>query len=353
MMRWRTCLERRLWWYCCQNEESFFWRRSILLALLLPMAVLAKSTNLTLLPVAAAALLIGVWRREIRPLQALGATLFVLGLGGAMTWSYFSSNLHNFGTLTTMQEAIMNHEANRPLIEVLTAMPIRLWQRTTTAMWATEGLWTGGWSFLRTPKICMGFYEVILVLSAALFLARSLDSPWEGSPSDRSFAIADDGVAVSLRRVRPDVSRRRVLHAWSGKIATNPWYAAPAIPWWLIVLCAGASTVRKRWAQLALLWAMPILCFGVELYGLLAKMIPFYSATSLGEEALSRLATLHPAGMGNGRGAGCDDCCDRSDNWVDPNGDIFRNMIKQMRRSIAATRNPSRHRRFLEPSQFF
>ena len=212
------------------KRESFFWRRSILLALLLPMAVLAKSTNLTLLPVAAAALSIGVWRREIRPLQALGATLFVLGLGGAMTWSYFSSNLHNFGTLTTMQEAIMNHEANRPLIEVLTAMPIRLWQRTTTAMWATEGLWTGGWSFLRTPKICMGFYEVILVLSAALFLARVLTRRGRAR------------LPIDLSRLRMMVLLLACVEcglmyhaaesysAWSGKIATNPWYAARRFP---------------------------------------------------------------------------------------------------------------------------
>jgi hypothetical protein len=66
----------------------------------------------------------------------------------------------------------------------------------------------------------------------------------------------------------------------------------------MIALCAGASTVPRRPDRLVLLWAMPILCFSAELYGLLAKMIPFYSATSLGKEALSRLATLHPAGMG-------------------------------------------------------
>jgi hypothetical protein len=86
--------------------------------------------------------------------------------------------------------------------------------------------------------------------------------------------------------------------AWSGLITTNPWYAALAIPWWLIVLCAGASTVPIRWARLVLLGAMPILCLGTEVYGLLSKMIPFYAATSLGKEALSRLATLHPMGMG-------------------------------------------------------
>jgi hypothetical protein len=81
-------------------------------------------------------------------------------------------------------------------------------------------------------------------------------------------------------------------------VTTNPWYAALAIPWWMIVLCAGASTIPRRWGRLALLWSMPILCFVAEFYGLLAKMIPFYSATSFGEESLRRLATLHPAGMG-------------------------------------------------------
>jgi hypothetical protein len=282
------------------NRRDFFWRRSILLAVLLPIAVLAKSTNLTLIPVAAAALVIGVWRREIRPLQALGATLLILGLGGAMTWSYFSSNLHNFGTLTTMQEAIMNHAANRSLMEVLTAMPIRLWQRTTTAMWATEGLWTGGWSFLRMPQILMDFYEVVLFLSAGFFLARIPTRRGRTRLPIDPFRVWIMLLLLAFVETGLMYHAAESYSAWSGKIATNPWYAALAIPWWMIVLCAGASTVPRRWDRLALIWAMPILCFGAELYGLLVKMIPFYSATSLGEEALWRLVTLHPAGMGMG-----------------------------------------------------
>jgi hypothetical protein len=86
--------------------------------------------------------------------------------------------------------------------------------------------------------------------------------------------------------------------AWSGVIATNPWYAALAIPWWLIVLAAGVWTLPWTWVRLALLWAMPMVCLIAELYGLLVRMIPFYSATSLGEKALRRLAMLHPTGMG-------------------------------------------------------
>ena len=151
-----------------------FWPRSILLAILLPMGVLAKSTDLTLLPIVAAVLVIGAWRREIRLLQALGAMLLILGLGAVMTWSYFSFNLHHFGVLTPMQEAYINHQANRHLIDILTAMPFKFWRRTTLAMWVTEGLWTGGWSFLRMPPIVRDCYMVILFLSAVFFLARIL-----------------------------------------------------------------------------------------------------------------------------------------------------------------------------------
>jgi hypothetical protein len=279
----------------------FFWPQSILLAVLLPMAVLAKSTNLALLPVVVVALVIGAWRREVRPIQASGAMLLILGLGAAVTWNYFSFNLHHFGVLTPMQETVVNHQAHRHLINILTAMPYRFWQRTTLALWVTEGLWTGGWSFLRMPHILRNCYMVILFLSAAFFvmgiltrrgrLRLPIDPPHLGMMV-LLLACVECGLMYHAAES---------YSAWSGVITTNPWYAALAIPWWMIVLCAGASTVPRRWDRLALLWAMPVLCLGAELYGLLAKMIPFYSATSLGEEALSRLATLHPAGMGIGQ----------------------------------------------------
>jgi hypothetical protein len=275
-----------------------FWPQTVLLAILLPMAVLAKSTNLTLLPVVAAALLIGVWRREIRLLQAVGAMVLILAFGTVMTWSYFSFNLHHFGILTPMQESYVNHQAHRHLIDILTAMPFKFWQRTTLSMWVTEGLWTGGWSFLRMPPFPRDCYTVILFLCAVLLVMRIL------TRRGRALLPIDLSRLVMMLLLLASIECGLMYHAaesfsaWSGLITTNPWYAALAIPWWLIVLCAGASTVPIRWARLVLLGAMPILCLGTEVYGLLSKMIPFYAATSLGKEALSRLATLHPMGMG-------------------------------------------------------
>jgi hypothetical protein len=156
------------------SHKRHFARQSILLAFLLPLAVLAKSTNLTLLPVAAAAIVIDVVRCQIKPLHALAASILILALGCAMTWSSFSFNLHHFGVLTSMQETIINHQANKHLLEVLTAMPIQSWAKTTGAMWVSQGLWTGGWSFLRMPLIAMIIYGTIIFLSACLLVAAIL-----------------------------------------------------------------------------------------------------------------------------------------------------------------------------------
>jgi len=280
------------------SHKRHFARQSILLAFLLPLAVLAKSTNLTLLPVAAAAIVIDVVRCQIKPLHALAASILILALGCAMTWSSFSFNLHHFGVLTSMQETIINHQANKHLLEVLTAMPIQSWAKTTGAMWVSQGLWTGGWSFLRMPLIAMIIYGTIIFLSACLLVAAILFR------RGRSRLPIDPSRLTLMLLLLICVECGLMYHAaesysaWSGVVSTNPWYAAMAIPWWMIVLCAGASTIPRPWGRLALLWSMPILCFIAELYGLLAKMIPFYSATPFGEESLRRLATLHPAGMG-------------------------------------------------------
>jgi len=280
------------------RRGNYFWLQAVLLAVLLPMALLAKSTNVTLLPVIAAALAIGIWRREIRPAQALGAAALILGLGAVLTGSYFYFNLRHFGVLTPMQETVMNQQAHRHVLHILTAMPLRFWLRTTTTLWVFQALWIGGWSFLRMPHIPMDFYIGILFLSAVSLAAGVL------TRRGRSRLPIDWPRLLIMLLVLACVECGLMYHAaesysaWSGVIATNPWYAALAIPWWLIVLAAGVWTLPWTWVRLALLWAMPMVCLIAELYGLLVRMIPFYSATSLGEKALRRLAMLHPTGMG-------------------------------------------------------
>jgi hypothetical protein len=281
------------------RRRTSIWPHTILIAFLLPAAILAKSTNLTLIPVVMATLLIRGFRREITFSQTILAFSIILAVSAALTWRYFSSNLHHFGLLTSMQETIINRQANRRLLDVLTAMPLKDWLRTTKFLWITQGLWTGGWSFLNMPHVINDSYQIVIVLSALAFSAGIL------IPACRRRIPIDWSRLWLILFLLASVEAGLMYHAaesysaWSGAIATNPWYAAVAIPWWMILLCIGAWTLPTPWLRIPLLWSMPITCVIVELDGLLVRMIPLYSSIPLSAESFHRLAKLHPAGMGS------------------------------------------------------
>jgi hypothetical protein len=276
------------------------WLQTIPIALLLPLAVLAKSTSLMLLPVVAAALVIRAVQREVHIGQTIASALLILVIGLAITWPYFSFNERHFGILTTMQEAIINHQANRHTLDVLRAMPLAEWGETTRSLWVTQALWVGGWSFLGMPHVPVDCYEAVLLLSALSFGAGMLSRAGRARLPFDLRQVALMALLVACVELGLMYHAAESYSAWSGVIATNPWYAALAIPWWLILLSAGVCSLRWDLIRVPLLWSMPIVCFVSDLYRFLVRVIPFYSASPLGVTSFRRLATLHPAGMGCG-----------------------------------------------------
>jgi hypothetical protein len=84
------------------------------------------------------------------------------------------------------------------------------------------------------------------------------------------------------------------LTAW-GVCFTAPCYAAPALPWLLAVLAAGALAWQHTRLGYFVVLIMPAFLILVEFFDEFGRMVARYSQESLSLAALRRLGTLHPA----------------------------------------------------------
>jgi hypothetical protein len=85
--------------------------------------------------------------------------------------------------------------------------------------------------------------------------------------------------------------------AW-GMFGTLPWYAAPALPWLLVILAASALGWRHTPLGYSIALIMPVFFVLVEFFGEFGQMVATYSQEPLSLAALHRLETLHPAWLG-------------------------------------------------------
>jgi hypothetical protein len=211
------------------------------------------------------------------------------------TARYFFFNLHNTGILAPMQEAVINHQTGRRFFDVLFAVSPIMWLRWARGWWIANAMWVGGWSFLRLPPLFTVSYEILLEIAGFALIAAILRRRQIAIKSTQLFAILGLLVFVELAMLFHGLESYSAL---AGRLTTNPWYAAVATPWWMILLASGAIALPwRRWTN-ALLLALPLLCYIGEIYGLVFTMIPFYSASSSYVTALGRLAELHPAILG-------------------------------------------------------
>ncbi len=85
--------------------------------------------------------------------------------------------------------------------------------------------------------------------------------------------------------------------AW-GRSTTGPWYAAAALPWFLILTIAGALAWPSRRLGTALAAVLVGSCWIGEQTLLWTRMLPTYSGGASGWEALRRIAKLQPPFLG-------------------------------------------------------
>jgi hypothetical protein len=275
---------------CLGLDATHFKSRIIRLAIILPFAILAKATNLTLLPLVVTTWLIapvpGRWK--------LIASLAIVTCFAVITGPYFAFNLHHFGVITPMQETIANRAAGRSLVAIVTRPPIKLWAIWAWCLWVRNALWVGGWSFLQPPRLVVACYEIAMGLGVISLcgglLRRRISLPF-GQLKLILPLIALVHAGLMYHAVES-------FSATSERASANPWYAAVAIPWWMILICAGLLKSPLPRAGMIVAISIPILEFTAEVFGTTFRMIPFYYRAPALADLQSRLSILHPQWLG-------------------------------------------------------
>ncbi len=274
--------------------------------LLVGLAVLAKAVNLGLLPFIAACWLAAFVRDGdhdrggVRVIQAVASAL-VLATGFLLvTQSEFRANYQRFGSPTVMQEAVANRTAGRGTDRLIETAGSIGWREWTRKLWFRDSVMSGGWSWSGKHEHLRSRHEVLAVIGL-------LGWGWVVFPKTRAriFWLFRDPVcpllclvlcvgytgAMGYHTVQSQLS-------W-GSIATNPWYAAAAYPWFLLLVAGGAFA----WPIRPLRWLVPgaiaLVFLEIEACSVLGSMTAAYAGLAPWGEALRRLASLQPAMFGS------------------------------------------------------
>jgi len=274
--------------------------------LLVGLAVTAKSTNFGLVPFAAFVWLAATARARVPAGRAvLAGTLMAAGCL-AVVQSELRFNLAHYGSLTSMQEGVINAHKGVTRADLLRSAATFDWPKAVGDLWGRGLFFTGGWSFLRPyPKAVRAYRDAVTVGLLgwawwwAVALARrarkaeapapAFVSPWV--PAACLVLVAGYTGALAYHMVQSRLT-------W-GVSTTNPWYASPALPWFLaLVTAGGVSWPLGRWLRPAVPVALAGAGLSAEFIAAWGAMAPAYTGGASGLEALRRLAWLQPGFLG-------------------------------------------------------
>ncbi len=270
--------------------------RQLALALALSLAVLAKSTNLALIPFVCISL-VRDWRSGgIDSKKLSAATLAIAVIGAVLLGPDLWSNYQLHGTPTAMQEAVINHDRGASLSDYLGAL-VRLPYRRLASMWTAP--WIGGWSFLEAPILLKGASALVMLSMFAGFLStfaggRDACSQFREPGSARwtmFWLVVCISVGLWWHMLVSFV-------AW-GQSYTNPWYAAAGFPFFLALAFEGAAQWPVR-VRRALAYSLVGCFFIMECAGELFSMLPTYGQAGISWESLRRIELLLPSWLGSG-----------------------------------------------------
>lgn len=277
---------------CLSLEKSTRFRFTALpLAVVLPLAILSKATNLALLPLVALAYGMRMTNGHRPRLPAIAAFLATTVVFALVTGPYFVFNFQHFGVLTPMQEAVANQHFHRGLLMILTKPPLRLWPVWTWCLWVRSALWVGGWSFLQLPRWVVGSHEILMAIALVL-LGIQLVRHRIKLPGN---ALALIVALLVLFEAGLMYHAIESYSAWPGQVTTNPWYAAVAMPWLLVLIGASLGSLHIPRVALWIGMCIPLIDIIAEACGEWLGMIPFYYGQPNG---LQRISSLHPHWLG-------------------------------------------------------
>jgi 4-amino-4-deoxy-L-arabinose transferase-like glycosyltransferase len=287
--------------WALQNQRHHRFVSSLGLGMSAGLAVLAKSVNFGLIPFIAACWLLTTLRqrdgrrRRVVLKQALVAAIALTCGFLLMTQSEFRANWTRFGTLTVMQESVLNRQAGHGLGDLVRTACSISWLGFFRNLWLRKDLICGGWSWAGDCQR-LYFRHELLVLTGLFGWA------WMVVPTsrarigklfhDRAFPCLclalclGYSISLSYHVVQSQL-------CW-GAMSTNPWYAAAAYPWFLLLVTAGLFA----WPLGRFRFVLPVLfvlfLLSTECSIVPGSMIARYTALADWDEALRRLATLQP-----------------------------------------------------------
>jgi len=270
---------------------------------LIGLAIMAKATNFALIPFAAICWLIMLIRLRPEGMRAPLAAL-ALGLGILVViQSEVRFNLANYGSLSSMQEVLVNQRRGKTTTDLLRTASTVNWPRTISHLWDRELFFVGGWSFLPThPRMVMLYGDLVKVglagwiwLGAVLIVRRRhfsksvFSAPWV--PLACIALVLCYTAALGYHTVQSKL-------AW-GEPSTGSWYASPALPWFLVVVAGSAMSLPlSRYLRPAVPLALAGVSLAAEVTGIFGQMIPKYTGWASWSLALNRLAWLQPPWLG-------------------------------------------------------
>ncbi len=295
--------------------------RSLALGALAGAAILAKATNWSLVPFLAGCWLFAAIRGRGRGLgRGIISYRRAAGVGLAMAMGLaivvgpeVLHNLAAYGVPTPMQEAVLNRQRGRGLVDLArTAMSVA-WLAEAGNLWLRDTFLAGGWSFVGGSIPVRPLYSWAAIagllgwawrlasVARARRLRRRMDSSAAGASSRAIFDSAWTPAACLLfcasitAALGYHVVQSRL--AW-GQATTGPWYASAGLPWFLALLIAGAMSWPSRRIGVAIALVLVSSCVLGEQTLLWTRMLPAYSGGAAGWEALHRIGQLQPGWLG-------------------------------------------------------
>jgi hypothetical protein len=197
-----------------------------------------------------------------------------------------------------MQEAVKNRREGKTAADLVAAARTMGLGRRMAGLWSEGTLLIGGWSFQVPHRKLVHWYRdgVALGLLGWLCLAAAPTRP-------RPAVLKAPDVPVACALLCLGYSVGLAYHmvqsqlAW-GTPTTNPWYAAAAFPWLVLLVAAGSLSwpLGPLRPLLPALWGATFVAAEATVtWGL---MVPTYSGGASGLEALRRLATLQTPLLG-------------------------------------------------------
>jgi 4-amino-4-deoxy-L-arabinose transferase-like glycosyltransferase len=275
------------------------------LGALVGLAVLAKTVNLGLVPFVAACWAVAVRRdRDGRQGRASSRKILVsvlaLLIGFAIvTQSEFRDNYRRFGSPTVMQEAVANRAAGRGTADLIRTARVIAWRKWGEKLWFRDSLSSGGWSWAGKHEHLRSRHEFLAGLGL-------LGWAWLIVPAARARILGlfrDPVCPLLFFTLCLAYAGAMGYHAVQSQlcwrsIATNPWYAAAAYPWFMLLVSGGAFAWPVGRLRSILPAAIVLVFLEVEACTVLGSMTALYAGLAPWGEAVRRLAYLQPAMFG-------------------------------------------------------